>query len=93
MGATIVAHGDTPPIFEFGKHILNFVTVFVEFLVVMDVAFTICAGRDAGSDALSRSRVSDPICVIPAISQHRFCFGQFVHQHLRAFIIADLPCG
>ena len=54
MCATIIAYGDPPPIFDFRKHILDFVTVFVEFRVVTDVVFTIGAGRDAGSDALSR---------------------------------------
>lgn len=54
MCATIIAHGDPPPILDFRKHILDFVTVFVEFRVVTDVVFTIGAGRDAGSDALSR---------------------------------------
>lgn len=92
MCATIIAHGDPPPILDFRKHSLDVVTVFVEFRVVTDVVFTIGAGRDAGSDALSRSRFSEPICIIPAISQHRFCLGHFAHQNLRAFIIADLTC-
>ncbi len=93
MGAPIVAHGDRPPIFEFGKHVLDFVSVLVERLVVQDAAGTICPRRNAGNDTERLQRGSESIGIIPAISQQCVCSGYVAHEHLRPRIMADLPCS
>ena len=90
MGATVIAHGNTPPVLDFGELVFDFVTLFVEFFVVTDTPLTIFAGRDTRSNAFGLQSLPEPICIIAAIGQQRFGLWQFAQQDFCPPVIADL---
>lgn len=69
MRAAVIAHGDTSPIFESAQHILDFVALFIELLVIRDGHFPILSGRGTGAEASLLQSIAEPICIIPAISK------------------------
>ena len=79
-------------ILEFGKHVLDFVPVFLQCLVVTDAAGTIGTGRDEGNDPLRLQRVFELISTLCTISQSRVRWGHVTYQRLRPLISADLTC-
>jgi hypothetical protein len=48
VGTAVIAHGDTPPVFEMAEHVLDFVAFFVEFFIIQDAALAVFARRDTG---------------------------------------------
>ena len=93
MGAAVIAHGDAPPVFQFSKHVLDFVALFVECFIVPDLDFAVLLRRDAGRDAFFDQSISEPVRVITPVRQKLFCFWQLVEQQGRALVIAHLACG
>ncbi len=53
MSAAVVTHGDAAPVFDFGEHVLDFMTLFVELLIVTDTASAVFAGWNARSNAFN----------------------------------------
>jgi hypothetical protein len=41
MSTTVIASGDTPPIFEFPKHIFDLVTLFIKLAAEFDFCFAV----------------------------------------------------
>ncbi len=41
MGATVITHGNAPPVLEPAEHIFHLVALLVEFPVVFDLGFTV----------------------------------------------------
>ena len=50
MCAAIISHGDPPPVFEFSKHVLDFVALFVEGRVVFDLPLAVVLWRNTRLD-------------------------------------------
>lgn len=90
MGASVVAHGDAPPILEPSEHIFDFMELFIQNFIVFILDFAVLLGRDTGRDAFFNQGVSKPVSVIAAISKKFPGFGQLIDERRRAFVIADL---
>lgn len=75
MGASVIAHGDTPPVFKFSEHILYFVALLVERFIVLDLDFAVLFWRNAGRYLFFDQRMAEPIGIIPTISEHLFGLG------------------
>jgi len=50
MGASVVPCSDASPILDTPEHALDFVALFVEFVVVFDFGLAVCAPGNAGLD-------------------------------------------
>ena len=61
MGASVVACGDAPPVFELAEHVLDPVTLLVEHRIVRDRDFPVCFRRDAGCDAACKQGIPEPV--------------------------------
>ena len=90
MGASVIAHGDSAPVFETPEHILDFVALFVERFIVLDLDFAVLPWRDAGRNAFFDQGISEPVGIITAIRQKLFCSENPPNQDGSAFIITDL---
>ncbi len=53
MGASVVTGGDAAPVLQLGEHVLDFVTLAVERLVIGNGKLAAFSRRDTGLDALS----------------------------------------
>lgn len=93
MRATVIAHGDAPPVFEPSEHIFDFVALLVEGFVIFNQDFPVAAGRDAGLCSSGAQGGPEPVAVIAPINQHLFCGGQLIQQDGCAFVIASLSFG
>ena len=71
VGPAILAVCKTPPVLQQGKEILNFVTLAIHSLAVMDWFLAAATGRDARDDALLGQHLTDFVAVIPLIPHHR----------------------
>ena len=91
VGAPVVAGGDAPPILELGKHILDFVALLIERLVIGQPDFPAFSGRNAGLTASFDQGSSEPIAVIAAIGKKCFGWRQSVKDQPRALVVAHLP--
>jgi len=80
MSTTVVSSRDTPPILEFPKHILDFVSLLIELAVELDFLFSIFLRGNAGFDAFLAQSVTKPICVVTAISEQPFCRRENVND-------------
>lgn len=90
MGAAIVAHRDTPPVFDFGKHVLDFVPLFVESFVVIDGLLPVLGRRNAGLDASLAQSLTQAVAVVATVADQRFGKRQLIEQKPGAFMIAHL---
>ena len=52
VGATVITHGDVPPVLEPAEHVFNLVALLVEFPVVFDLSFMVLPGRNARRNTL-----------------------------------------
>jgi hypothetical protein len=68
VGAPVVAGGDAPPVLELGEHILDFVALLIERLIIGQRDFPAFGGRDAGLAASFGESFSKPIAVIAPVS-------------------------
>src|SRR5437764_14706450 len=68
VGAAVVAGGDAAPVLEFGEHVLDFVALLIERLVIGQRDFPALGGRNARLGASFGESFSKPIAVIAPIS-------------------------
>lgn len=93
MCAPVIAGVDAAPVFEFCKHVLDLVALFVERFVVVDLDFPVLPWRNAGRNTLFDQGFSEPVSVIATVSQQVFGPGQRVKQQGRTFVVAHLAFG
>lgn len=78
MGASVIAHGHSPPVLDSSKHVLHFVALLVEYFVVINRGFATFPGRYAGSDSLVMQGFSKPSGIISSIGKQVFGLGQVI---------------
>ena len=91
MGTAIVAGRDASPILEPCEHILDFVALLIERLVVGRRDFPAFGRRNAGLAASSAQGGPEPIAVIATIGKKRFGGGQGIKDQACALGVAHLP--
>ena len=74
MCATVIAHGNAPPVLDAPEHVFDFVALFIERFIVDARVFAPLSGRDAGHDSFFDQRRTEPVRVIAPIRQQFFCF-------------------
>ena len=90
VGAPVVAGGDAPPILELGEHILDFVALLVERLVIGQRGFPAFDGRDARLAASFDKSLSKPVAVIAPVSDQGGGGRQGLKDQPRTLMIAHL---
>ena len=90
VSTSIVASGDAPPVLELRKHILEFMALFVERLVIGQRDFPAFGGRYSRFAAPLAQGGSEPIAVIAAIGKKRFGRWQGIKDQPCPFVIAHL---
>lgn len=93
MGASVVAHGDSPPVLQSAEHALDEVALLVAHGVVVDRPFAVLSSRDAGFDAKVGERFTEPVAVVAAVSDQDVGLGQCREHGCGAAIVADLAFG
>ena len=88
MGATVVSHGNAPPILEFGEKIFYFMTLFIGNLVIFILNLAIFARRNARRDPFFLQLVAKPVAVITAIREQILRTGQRIQNQGCPLIIA-----
>jgi len=76
--ASVVAHGDTPPVLEFCKHVFDFMALFVEDGIVRDKGFSVFLGWNAGRDAFFFQYLPEPVGIIAPVCEQFFGLRQSV---------------
>lgn len=69
MGAPVIAHGDSAPVFEPAEHNFNLMPLFIQIFVVISRCLSVLFGRDAGRNASGKQGVTEPIGVIATVRQ------------------------
>lgn len=93
MGAAVIAHGNSSPVFEPPEHIFDFMALFIEGFIIGHGVFPVLLWRDAGLNAFVDQGGAQPVGVIAAISEEAFGAWQRVQQQGGPFVITDLPLG
>ena len=75
MGAAVVAGGDTSPVFETGKQVLDLVPLAIELLVIGVLDLAVGRWRDAWGDAATGKGVAEPVAVVALVSQQFLGLG------------------
>jgi hypothetical protein len=91
VGAAVVAGGDAAPVLEFGEHVLDFVALLIERLVIGQRDFPAFGGRNARLAASFGESFSKPIAVIAPISDQGGGWRQVGKDQPRTCVIAHLP--
>ena len=91
VGAAVVAGCNGPPVLLSGKERLDFVTLAVQPLAVMDWFLAAATGRDARRDALLGQHLTDFVPVIPLIPHHRGCRRQVFEHPISTGEVTALP--
>ena len=73
MSASVVAHGNAPPVLEPAEHVLDFVALFIEDTVIFVLYFAVFSWRDAGCHTFLDQGISEPVSIIAAIRKQFFC--------------------
>ena len=95
MGATVIAHGNAPPVLEAAEQALNEIATLVKFGVVNDGLFAATATGNTGRDvALAESPApsapAPSAAVIALVGNHDLGIRECGKQGMRPPIIADL---
>ncbi len=91
VGAAVVAGCNGPPVLLSGKEILDFVTLAIQPLAVMDWFLATVMGRDARRDALLGQHLTDFVAVLTLIPHHRCHRRQVLAQHISTGEVTALP--
>ena len=90
MCAPVIAHGDPAPVLEPSEHVLYFVALLVEVLIVFVLHLAVFLWRDAGRHTFLDQGISEPISIVAAIRKEFLCYRQSRKQSRSTFVIADL---
>ncbi len=90
VGASVIAHGYPSPILDSSKHVLHFVALSVEYVVVINRSFATFPGRYAGSDSPVAQGFSKPCGIISPIGRQVFGLRQAIQQHAGSLVVAGL---
>ena len=69
MGASVVTHGDPAPVFKAPEHVLDFMALFVEGLIVIIADFAVFLRWNAGRNSLFHQGLPEPVGIISAVAQ------------------------
>ncbi len=70
VGAGVVVGCNGPPVLQSGKKILDFMTLAIQPLAVMDWFLAAATGRDARRDALLGQHLTHFVPIIPLVPDH-----------------------
>ncbi len=87
VGAAVVAGCNAPPVLLSGKERLDFVTLAIQPLAVVDWFLAAATGRDA----LLGQHLTDFVAVIPLIPDHRCHRRQVFEHHISTGEVTALP--
>lgn len=93
MGAAVITGMDTPPIFEFSKHIFDFVAAFVERFVERNLQFSVGLWRDAWGNAALQQCITEPVGVISLVAEQGFGIRNGFEHEGSTLKIAHLAFG
>ncbi len=93
MGASVIARGDAPPVFELGEHILDFMALAVKGFVIIECLLAVFGWRDARYCALIGQCFAEPIAVVTPIAQQSGCLWEPGQQCQCPLVVADLSGG
>ena len=71
MGASVVTCCDAPPVFKLGKHVLDFVALFAECLVIIDDLLSVFLAWNTRCNTPCGKLIAEPVAVIAAIGNER----------------------
>lgn len=94
MSASVITCVYTPPVFEFAEHVLDFVSLAIEFLVEAGGQYSSLSGRDARGDAFGLQGGAILVTVIAFVANHggsmlwkcricEFCTDMIAHLSFR----------
>lgn len=69
MSASVIAHGDSAPIFEPPEHDFDFVALFIKLFVIGDRLFSVSLGRNARRNASFEQAFAKPCGIIAPVGQ------------------------
>ena len=90
MRAAVIAHGNSPPVFDPAKHDLDLISLFIQFFVVRDGFLAILFGRDAGRKTSGEQGITEPVGVIPTVRQKLLSLRQSIYKQGGSFVVAHL---
>ena len=91
MGASIIACGDAPPVLELGEHVLDFVALLRERLVIGQRDFPAFGRGNARLAASFCDSLPEPIAIITTVGKEYFGWLQDLKDQPRTLVIAHLP--
>ena len=91
VGAGVVVGCNGPPVLQSGKKILDFMTLAIQPLAVMDWFLAAATGRDARRDALLGQHLTDLVAIMPLISHHRGRRRQVFEHPISTGEVTALP--
>ena len=89
----VVSGGDPSPILQATEHYLDPVSSFVAALVVFDGLVARLSAWDAGRYSLIYKGLTEPIRVIPPVSQQPVGVWEAIHKSSGASVITELASG
>ena len=92
MRTSVIAHGNSAPVFEPAEHDLYFVSLLIELFVICNRVFSISFGRNAWSYAFIKQCVAKPSSIVASIRKKCFGIRQGVKQLRSAFVLTHLTC-
>ena len=93
MGTSVIAHGNSAPVFEPAKHDFYFVSLLIKLFVIRDGLFPASPGRNARSNPFAEQGIAEPVGIIASIRQQFLSQGQRAEQRRGTFIVAHLSFG
>ncbi len=86
----VIAHCNPSPVFNSAKHVFDFVTLFIEVFIIRDRPLSRFPGRYAGRNTFFRQSRSEPVGIIPSISEQFPGVGQSVQKLCCPFAVTHL---
>lgn len=93
MGASVVAHGDAPPVLEAAEHDLDFVALAVEDLVIGQLSAASWHGWDTGGDPALCQTGSEAVAVVATVGEQDLGVWQVRQEQGAADMVAALALG
>lgn len=81
---------DASPILDPTEHVFDFVALFVEDLVVVDLDFPVGFWGDARGDIALGESLAEPVGVITLVTEQDLGFGELVDHQGGPLIVAHL---